>query len=88
MSEFTDAERFGMMEGVWAEEARLREVRALRDAVYEKPISDKEWMNCAQNWLEDIQWLRDVDAGKLPEIIAERQRAQRNAEKKKGAPTR
>lgn len=34
------------------------EARRLRDQVYGTPISDKEWENCKQNWMRDIEWLR------------------------------
>lgn len=33
------------------------ELRALRDRVFEKPISDKEWENCRDNWRKDVAWL-------------------------------
>ena len=37
------------------------EVRAMRDLVFQKPISDREWENCKDNWMNptDIAWLRD-----------------------------
>lgn len=34
-------------------------VRSLRDVVYERPISDKEWGNCRDHWMADAEWLRD-----------------------------
>jgi hypothetical protein len=34
------------------------EVRALRDRVYGKPISDKEWLNCKEAWMKDAAWLQ------------------------------
>ena len=37
------------------------EVRQLRDQLYGKPISEKEWRSCAHNWLrpDSQEWLRD-----------------------------
>jgi hypothetical protein len=35
------------------------EVREQRDKVYGFPISDKEWENCKDNWMEELEaeWL-------------------------------
>ena len=37
------------------------EVRALRDLVYGKPSTDKNWEACHEAWMtkENIQWLRE-----------------------------
>lgn len=37
-----------------------KEVRALRDKVYEEPVSEREWENCKGNWMkpENIAWLQ------------------------------
>lgn len=39
------------------------EVRALRDRVFGKPVTDKEWENCKTHWLRPsgVAWLRDHD---------------------------
>lgn len=34
------------------------EARRLRDKVYGHKISDKEWANCREKWIADIEWLR------------------------------
>lgn len=34
-------------------------VRRMRDEVYGKPISDKEWENCKANWMRDRAWLEN-----------------------------
>lgn len=33
------------------------DVRAMRDRVYGQPISDKEWENCRDKWMDDVPWL-------------------------------
>lgn len=33
------------------------EVRQMRDRVYGSPISDKEWENCRDKWMDDLPWL-------------------------------
>ena len=34
------------------------EARWLRNLVYPKPVSDKEWAQCGPFWERDIEWLR------------------------------
>lgn len=34
-------------------------VRRMRNEVYGKPISDKEWENCKANWQRDRAWLEE-----------------------------
>lgn len=33
------------------------DVRAMRDKVYGKPITDWEWGKCKSFWMADLQWL-------------------------------
>ena len=42
------------------------EVRKLRDTVYGKPISDKEWEHCREKWMtpDNVRWL--VEKAKRP----------------------
>lgn len=37
------------------------EVRAMRDKVYERPSSDKNWDGCREHWMQpaNVQWLRE-----------------------------
>jgi len=36
-----------------------KEARKLRDKVYGKLISDDSWESVANNWMNDIEWLRE-----------------------------
>lgn len=40
------------------------QVRALRDKVYEKPITDDGWKTCGANWQkpENVKWLQQQAA--------------------------
>lgn len=42
------------------------QVRALRDQVYGKPSTDKNWESCKDEWLKDLDWLRNAANGILP----------------------
>ncbi len=39
------------------------EVRAMRDRVFEKPVSDNEWATCGKNWMapSEIRFLQEHD---------------------------
>ena len=43
-------------------------VRAMRDQVFEKPSTDKNWDGCRENWLhpEAIAWLVQQTGGVKP----------------------
>ena len=38
------------------------QVRALRDQVYGRPISDSEWAKCKDKWMADVDWLKEMAA--------------------------
>ena len=42
------------------------EVRAMRDEIYGKPSTDKNWDGCREHWMtpENIQWLRERMQGR------------------------
>ena len=37
------------------------EVRKMRDRVFNQKISDNEWLNCKEKWLEkqEVAWLKE-----------------------------
>jgi hypothetical protein len=49
--------------------ALASEERILRDIVFEKPISDKEWDHCWENWVNDLPWLREQAAKKTKSAL-------------------
>ena len=46
------------------------ELRALRDQVYGKPISDAEWDKCKENWRRDAVWLQQQAELAAGEVLA------------------
>jgi hypothetical protein len=47
-----------------ATETLEQETRRLRDAIYGKQ-TEKNWENCKEDWMKDIEWLRKTAAKKL-----------------------
>ena len=43
-------------------ESPEREARRLRDIIYGSKSSDKNWEECKENWIKDLEWLRRMTA--------------------------
>jgi len=40
-------------------EAEYAEARKLRDAIYGHNQGDSSWLNCRDNWVADLEWLKE-----------------------------